>query len=211
MIEEKIFPRIEIKNKKTGNVKCFGVNRLLSPKSSDRSSKIVLSLQSNRPCDKVEQELQNLSHKIHTDRIARQPNVAIKPDFKKKYIITTKTGNKMLAGTDANVYLRLYDDQNQQSEDLLLEQSLTNKHKFEKHQIDEFHTGTSKNLSDLKAVRLWHTGGKNHGWHVKWLQIEDLDAQHLYCFPVVIIDKMKFSFCFTRFILFKEQMVGFKF
>lgn len=91
----------------------------------------------------------------------------------------------MLSGTNANVFVRLYDEQNRESEDILLEQSVTNKIPFEKHAIDEFHTGTWKNLSDLKKIHLWHTGGKNEGWNVQSIQIEDLDDNRLYCFPVV--------------------------
>lgn len=185
-------------------MKCFSINRLLSRKSSDGATKVALTIQSNRPCDQIEHELYDLAKNtpVQTDKtqyLAQQrhhsPN---KRDFKKKYIIKTKTGNKMLSGTDANVFIRLYDEQNQESEDILLEQSVTNKIPFEKNTIDEFHTGTLKNLSDLNKIHLWHTGGKNQGWNVKWIQIEDLQNNLLYCFPVVseIFVLLEFLFCF---------------
>jgi hypothetical protein len=188
--------RIEIQNKKTGRMKCFGVNRLLSRKASDGATKITLTIHSHYPCDKIEHELHDLAKNVAIDDrhsptnqiqyLAQQhyhsPN---KRDFTKKYIITTKTGNNILSGTDANVFIRLYDDQNRQSEDILLEQTVTNKIPFQKHATDEFHIGTLKNLSDLEKVHLWHTGEKNQGWNVEWLQVEDIDANRLYCFPIV--------------------------
>jgi hypothetical protein len=146
----------------------------------------VLTVHSHYPCDKIEHELQNLAENRPMDiRSSPQYNSPNKRQYSKRYIITTKTGNKLLSGTDANVFIRLYDDQNRQSEDILLDQTVTNKIPFQKHTIDEFHTGTFNDLSDLQKVHLWHTGGKNEGWNVEWLQVEDIDANHLYCFPVV--------------------------
>ncbi|CAF3808973.1 unnamed protein product [Rotaria sordida] len=186
---------IEIKNKKTDNIKCFGVNRILSRKSSDGTTKIVLTIHSHYPCDKIERELHNLANTVgiqdrysHIDKIQYIPqryyHSPNKHDFTKKYIITIKTGNKTISGTDINVFIRLYDDQNRQSEDMLLEQTVTNKIPFQKHAVDEFHTGILNNLSNLQKVHLWYTGEKNEGWNVEWLQIEDIDMNHLYCFPV---------------------------
>ncbi|CAF4049780.1 unnamed protein product [Rotaria sp. Silwood2] len=186
---------IEIKNKKTNNIKCFGVNRILSRQSSDGATKVVLTIHSHYPCDKIEHELHNLATTVaiqdrfsHLNKIQYIPQTHYhspnKHDFTKKYIVTIKTGNKILSGTDANVFIRLYDDQNRQSEDILLEQTVTNKVPFQKHAIDEFHTGTLNNLSDLQKVHLWYTDEKNEGWNVEWLQIEDIDLNRLYCFPV---------------------------
>lgn len=106
-------------------------------------------------------------------------------DYIKKYVIQIQTGKKMLSKTNANVYIRLYDEFNQQSEDLLLEQSVTKKIPFDKYALDEFHTGTWKNLSDLKKIQLWYTGEKQQGWIVEYVQIEDLNTRRIYCFPVV--------------------------
>jgi hypothetical protein len=170
-----------------------------------------LTIHSNYPCEKIEHELHDLAKNVvsddrytHVDKmqyLARQHHHASnKDEFTKKYFITTKTGNKMLSGTDANVFIRLYDDQNQQSEDILLQQTVTNKIPFEKHSIDEFHTGTLNKLSDLQKIHLWHTGEKDQGWNVKWVQIEDIDTNRLYCFPVV--DKRNYIFVVFVFIYF---------
>jgi len=201
--------RIEIKNKKTESIKCFGVNQLLS--SSNNTNKISLTIHSNYPCEKIEHELHDLAKNVanddrytHLDKmqyLAQQryhlPN---KDQFNKKYFITTKTGNKMLLGNDANVFIRLYDQQNRQSEDILLKQTVTNKIPFEKHAIDEFHTGTLNNLSDLQKIHLWHTGGKDQRWNLKWIQIEDLQTHRLYCFPVV--DKTNYIFLLFFYLFF---------
>ena len=175
--------RIEIKNKRTGSVKCFGVNRLLSGKSADGATKIVLTVHSHYPCDKLE-EPSAQREKILSSPQQRHRTTA-KDDFKKKYVVTVKTGNKMLSGTDADVFVRLSDDNGRSSEDIPLRQTVTNKTPFGKNSTDEFHVGSDNSLSDLKEVRLWHQGGENDGWNVQWLQIEDVDADRLYCFPVV--------------------------
>jgi hypothetical protein len=163
----------------------------LSPKSFDGATKIVLTIHSHYPCDKIEHELHDLAKKVAIDDRHSRPDKmqhhhsSTKREFTKKYIVTTKTRNKILSGTDANVFIRLYDDQNHQSEDIPLEQTVTNKIPFQKHTIDEFHIGTLNNLSDLQKVHLWHTGDRNDGWNVEWLQIKDIDTDRLYCFPVV--------------------------
>lgn len=152
------------------------------------SGKIVLTIHSNHSCDHVEHELHDLAknHSISLDKSSfvryHSPN---REDYTKKYIIQIQTGKQMLSGTNAHVFIRLFDDQNQQSEEILLEQSVTKKIPFEKHSLDEFHTGTWNNLSDLKKIHLWHTGEKHQGWNVEFIQIEDLDKQRIYCFPVV--------------------------
>ncbi|CAF4483957.1 unnamed protein product [Rotaria socialis] len=186
---------IEIKNKKTGSIKCFAVNRLLSRKASDGAIKIVLTIHSHYPCDRIARELHALADEVaiqdrhdYVDKIKyasqryyHSPN---KTEFIKKYIVTTKTGNSILSETNHRVFIRLYDNQNSQSEDILLEQTVTNRIPFQKHALDEFHTGTLNNLLDLQKVHLWHTSERKEEWNVEWLQIEDIDTNRLYCFPV---------------------------
>ena len=184
--------RIEIKNETTGGIKCFGVNRCLSKRSADGSTKVVLTVHSNYPCEKVQEELQDLAkHVLTGEQLARveksQEHRALpnEQNFLKRYVVTTKTGDRMFAATDANVFMRFYDDKQRQSEDIPLDRSVTSKRPFEKHSTDEFHVGTRENLSDLTKVRLWHNAGKHHGWHIQWLQVNDIKANRLYCFPVV--------------------------
>ena len=172
------------------------MNRILSSKSSKGESKLILTIHSHYPCDRIEDELNELTrqsmkgkHNYPMEKLVHGPQQPLiireKPDFKKKYIIHVKTGNKMLSGTDANVFIRMYDTKNRQSEDIALTQTVTNKKPFGKNSIDEFHTGTRNNLSDLEKVHLWHIGGVHDGWHIQWLQIFDIEARRLYCFPIV--------------------------
>ena len=185
--------RIEIKNETTGGIKCFGVNRCLSKRSVDESTKIVLTVHSNYPCEKVQEEWQDLARppgltNEQLSRVTKNREHRSSPNeqpFLKRYVVTTKTGNRMFAGTDANVFMRLYDDEQRQSEDIPLDRTVTNKRPFEKHSIDEFHVGTREKLSNLAKVRLWHNAGTHHGWHIQWLQVNDIHANRLYCFPVV--------------------------
>lgn len=147
-------------------------------------------MQSNHPCDKVEHELHNLKNKIHTNRTAHQPTIPVKPEYKKRYLVTIKTEDKLVSGSDPRIDITLYDDQNQNSGNFPLDNSITNKHPFQKNQIDQFHMGTLTKLSDLAAVRLQHRGDEKIKWNFKWIQIQDLDTQRLYCFPLVIDRKL---------------------
>lgn len=163
----------------------------------------MLTIHSHYPCDQIEDELDDLAkhtltddRQSHREKILTHPqqrhHLANKDDFAKKYIVTVKTGNKMLSATDANVFIRLYDQNNRSSEEIPLQQTVTNKTPFGKNATDEFHVGTRTNLSDLDQVHLWHQGGHNDGWNVQWLQIYDIDADRLYCFPVVGCDRISF-------------------
>ncbi|CAF1350708.1 unnamed protein product, partial [Adineta steineri] len=168
---------IEIKNKKTDSIKCFGVNRLLS-------QKLILTIHSNYPCDKTEHELYDFTKNVAIDNQYSHFHTSNKNEFIKKYLIKIKTGNKSLSTTNAHVFIRLYDNENRSSEDILLDQTIINKIPFQKHAVDEFQSGTLKNLSDLQKIRLWYTDGKNEKWNIEWLQVNDIDANRLYCFPV---------------------------
>ena len=113
-----------------------------------------------------------------------------------------KTGNKILSGTDANAFIRLYDQNNRSTEDIRLQQTVTNKSPFGKNSTDEFHIGTRNNLSNLDKVHLWHQGNENDGWNVQWIQIYDIDADRLYCFPVVY--SLMMIFISKRIFFLKE-------
>lgn len=168
----------------------------MSSKSFGSATKLVLTIHSHYPCDRIEQEFHNLTdmnaiqdRRLYVDKIKNTPqryhNLPTNVEFTKKYIVTTKTGNKMSLDTHVDVFIRFYDEQNRQSEDILLKQTVTNKIPFQKHAIDEFHTGTLTNLSDLIKIHLWHNDEKNETWTLEWLQIQDIEINRLYCFPMV--------------------------
>ena len=174
-------------------MKCFGVNRLLSQKATGGMTKVVLTMHSHHPCEKIEHELTNFYDQ--TQIIKTQENISLKNEnFIKKYIIKVKTGNEMLSETTNNVLIRLYDEQNQQSEDIQLVQTVNNTIPFRKQTIDEFQAESSKNLSNLRKIHLWYPNEKHQKWLIEWIQIEDINLHRLYCFPVVSLTKFRKPF-----------------
>ena len=158
-------------------MKCFAVNRLLSQKATGGMTKVVLTMHSHHPCEKIEHELKDFYDQ--TQMIKTQENISSKKEnFVKKYNIKVKTANEIPSGTKSNVFMRLYDEQNQQSEDIELAQTLNNT-------INEFQTGSSKNLSNLRKIHLWYSDEKHQKCNIEWIQIEDTNLHRLYCFPVV--------------------------
>lgn len=71
------------------------------------------------------------------------------------YKIHVKTSDEKGAGTDANVYIRLFGE-NGDSGDLHLKDSETNKSPFENNQDDVFTFNDVLSLGELVKCRVWH-------------------------------------------------------
>ncbi|CAF1381480.1 unnamed protein product, partial [Didymodactylos carnosus] len=94
--------------------------------------------------------------------------------------------NKFLSGTDANVKIRFYDEKDQESEEFHLsheKSKMKKKDLFERNQLDQFHVGTMKDLSDLKRIEILHDAEKNSGWYCDYVEIVDRQTNKTYCFP----------------------------
>lgn len=74
-----------------------------------------------------------------------------------------KTSDEKGAGTDANVYVRLFGE-NGDSGDLHLKDSATNKDPFEKNQEDEFTIPEVLSLGELVKCRVWHDSKGENTW-----------------------------------------------
>ena len=68
-----------------------------------------------------------------------------------KYKIEVTTSNKSYAGTDANVFIKIY-GQNTSTDRLLLTKSKTSKNPFEQGKTDVF-TFELPNLGDIKKIK----------------------------------------------------------
>ncbi|CAF0968400.1 unnamed protein product [Rotaria sp. Silwood1] len=92
-----------------------------------------------------------------------------------KYIVDVYTGNKIGAGTDANVFINIYGecgDTGVRS----LEYSLKNKNKFEKNQVDSFII-ESVLLKQIRKIQIGHDGtGVGSGWFLNKVIIRQEDG-----------------------------------
>ena len=87
------------------------------------------------------------------------------------YIVEVKTGNKMNAGTDANVFLNIFGELGDTG-DRLLEKSKTNRNKFERDQVDVFNI-EAVTLRQLNKIRIGHDGkNAGDGWFLKQVSIK---------------------------------------
>ncbi len=109
------------------------------------------------------------------------------------------------AGTNAPVFIRIHDNNDNMSEPIQLKNSLRHKNKFERNQtgkrilintveylfiIDQFEVGTHQDLNGVKKLELWHEGDKNDGWQVDYIEITDNKTEDSYCFLVnAMLDK----------------------
>jgi hypothetical protein len=80
-----------------------------------------------------------------------------------QFHIRTKTADKSLlgkAGRDANVYLNIFDINNQQiGGSIQLKDSKNHKIPFQRHKTDKFHiTIPNINMSDIDRIDLYHDG-----------------------------------------------------
>ena len=87
------------------------------------------------------------------------------------YEILVKTGDIKGAGTDANVYIALVDDEGRKSRDILLD--CTWRDDFEKGNTDCFKISNVPQLGEIKRVELWRDNkGLNDDWFVEWVKVK---------------------------------------
>jgi hypothetical protein len=99
------------------------------------------------------------------------------------YKITVKTGDYRGAGTDANVFLTLFGEENS-THDLHLSQSLTNDNKFERNQTDIFMFNIPFLLGPLQSLKVWHDNkGFGASWFLESITVCDESTGNLYDFP----------------------------
>ena len=79
------------------------------------------------------------------------------------YLVEVQTGNKLLAGTNANVFLNIFGELGDTG-DRWLDKSQTNKDKFERNQLDVFRIEAVQ-LKKIKKIRIGHDGnGVGESW-----------------------------------------------
>ena len=110
-------------------------------------------------------------------------------------------GNHSSTRTNADVYLRIYDEFGRVSEPISLRRSTKHSNPFEKgniglleayqktvttfdfFSIDSFDIGTKEPLENIFKLELYHNEtGFGHGWDVEYVNILDNLTGHNYCF-----------------------------
>ncbi|XP_074880427.1 oxygen-regulated protein 1 [Buteo buteo] len=98
-----------------------------------------------------------------------------------EYTIKVYTGDKRGAGTDANVHIILFGNEDK-SEVFQLSQSLEHQNPFERGKVDTFKIKTKK-LGNLHSIEIGHDGkGFASGWFLEKVEITDASRNSVYCF-----------------------------
>ncbi|XP_069635451.1 oxygen-regulated protein 1 [Haliaeetus albicilla] len=98
-----------------------------------------------------------------------------------EYTIKVYTGDKRGAGTDANVHIILFGNEDK-SEVFQLSQSLEHQNPFERGKVDTFKIKTKK-LGNLHSIEIGHDGkGFASGWFLEKVEITDASRDSVYCF-----------------------------
>lgn len=117
----------------------------------------------NSPCT---DEFKAMKTTANVKSTARTSSDKEKDDkIQRHFTIRTKTGNQIEAGSTTPIHIQLYDDKQQESEDIRLKHKEHEKHNFEPGSIDQFQVTSSQPLSDqLVAIRVKHHAPKYQGW-----------------------------------------------
>ncbi|XP_041329697.1 oxygen-regulated protein 1 [Pyrgilauda ruficollis] len=98
-----------------------------------------------------------------------------------EYTIKVYTGDKRGAGTDANVHIILFGNEDK-SEVFQLSQSLEHQNPFERGKVDTFKIKTKK-LGSLRSIEIGHDGkGFASGWFLEKVEITDAARNSMHCF-----------------------------
>ncbi|XP_059160839.1 polyunsaturated fatty acid 5-lipoxygenase-like [Physella acuta] len=107
-----------------------------------------------------------------------------KPDF----VVVIYTGNRDLAGTNAHIYIKLYDEHNNSTPAIHLDNPIVND--FERGSIDSFKLGSNDTSALVKSskvlkIELWRD---NHGigaeWFVEKVEVQNKQTNETFVFPV---------------------------
>ncbi|XP_072015822.1 lipoxygenase homology domain-containing protein 1-like [Amphiura filiformis] len=162
---------VEIVDEACGKSYSFPCHKWLAKDEGDRKIERELAVQATEELVKASRT------EIEQDNVAEeneQPGMT-------SYRIVVKTSDKHQAGTDANVFIKMFGDNS--TKELHLEDSRTHLDKFEKNNADIFLTRTMS-LGDLHKIRVWHDDSAlQSGWHLEYVRIVDENTRKSYKFP----------------------------
>lgn len=95
------------------------------------------------------------------------------------YNITVTTSELKDAGTEANVFIKIFGKRSE-TDKILLEKSLSNRTKFKNNQTDVFKINDI-DVGKIKKILIGHDNhGKNPSWHLKEILIEKNDEKYVF-------------------------------
>eukprot|EP00057_Strongylocentrotus_purpuratus_P032934 XP_789433.2 PREDICTED: arachidonate 5-lipoxygenase [Strongylocentrotus purpuratus] len=101
----------------------------------------------------------------------------------KDYNIHVKTGDRKGAGTDANVYIALHNDQGKRSRDIQLDCKFKND--FERGKVDTYPVSNLPNFGRISMIELWRDdAGLNDDWYVDSVTVDHVRSKERYIFPL---------------------------
>ncbi|KAH9509992.1 hypothetical protein Btru_044797 [Bulinus truncatus] len=104
------------------------------------------------------------------------------------YIVEIKTGDSLGAGTNANVWIILYDENSNVTPPIKLDQLLKNN--FERGATDSFQisksdTSNLKKDEQVAKIEFWRDDqGNSSDWYVDKIEVKNKTTQSIYVFPV---------------------------
>jgi hypothetical protein len=162
---------------------CFPLQRWLDKGELDGKTNIYLNRQQNKiPCEELPDTMQRQSLSTRVSNYQTKAKDPIE-DYKSKYHVQIKTAKKGLwglapTGTDANVFIKIHDNDEKISESIQLKNSLDHKNKFTRGKIgnqysisfsiskmniiDDFNIGSIEDLNGINKIELW-TDGQGFG------------------------------------------------
>ncbi|NWW39685.1 LOXH1 protein, partial [Panurus biarmicus] len=120
-----------------------------------------------------------------------------------EYTIKVYTGDKRGAGTDANVHIILFGNEDK-SEVFQLAHSLEHQNPFERGKVDTFKIKT-KNVGSLRSIEIGHDGkGFASGWFLEKVEITDVARNSMHCFKCHRSVDCPSSLCTYCFLFYKS-------
>ena len=97
--------------------------------------------------------------------------------------ITVVTGNRKGAGTDANIYMQMFDDQGNESKEFKLDNLF--KDDFEKAKANVFKGPVLETFGRVDEIELWRDSfGSGDSWYCEIIIIKDSRNNKTYLFPI---------------------------
>lgn len=97
-----------------------------------------------------------------------------------KYEIKVQTGCLDYAGTDSNIKIQLFDEDNKSTASIFLDNKDNN---FERGACDTFMIDADS-LSNITKIKIFSdNSGKNPGWYLNWITIQNVTNEEFYAFP----------------------------
>lgn len=121
------------------------------------------------------------------------------------YRVNFKTSDIEDAGTDANVYIKLYgrDNENHRTETQEFGDFNSPRDDFEAGNLDTFTIHTDVNISNIDSLRVRHdNSGNKPGWHLEYIELLD-DQRNQYftfnCNRWLALDENPSTLCYMLY------------